>query len=174
MKPMILYSLYNQIIFWKPTTIYMYYINLYSEKWQLSPPGSSFKHKRRPKVPLSIRCCLIISTHNSLNEMLWSPHKNCLVTTLEVFGHHTTAGLPTQEQGVLYWGKTVRDPIFQSTGKILWNVKPEDAFFCRYSLDRQSKIDGSGGLERKQYVPLNRWDPARSSLSPLCLCSFVV
>ena len=29
---------------------------------------------------------------------------------------------------------------------------------CRYSLDRQSKIDGPGALERKPYVPLNRWD----------------
>ena len=48
-----------------------------------------------------------------------------------MFGHHTIVGLPTQEQGVLYWGKTVRDPIFQSTGKILWNVKPEDAFFLQ-------------------------------------------
>ena len=30
-------------------------------------------------------------------------------------------------------------------------------FSCRYSLDRQSKIDGPGALERKPYVPLNRW-----------------
>ena len=70
----------------------------------LSSSGSTFQQKRRPKVPLSIRCSFIIKPDSLLLRFkIWREKKHLSLSN---------PGLPMQELEAPYWGKTARDRTF--------------------------------------------------------------